>query len=206
MCKGRGGEGGRRNWGILLNHYRVTFTLVESQVVLVKSYPSHTHASTPLIPPHPCLLPFPTKKASLSSLPRPSAFRSPYWSLRWSDCAPASGWRIIMRLSGPCVGCCTSPRCKSEQVQARRVHVGIQRKTPKHCDKPISWYMWANPSHRHALYLQPWRASPLPLQYLWENGANYSGHVFLLRAGCPGERWSESGSGGGDSAAQWHLQ
>lgn len=36
--------------------------------------------------------------------------------------------------------------------------------------------------------------------------ANYSGHVFWLTAGCPGERWSESRSSAGDSAEYRHLQ
>lgn len=48
------------NWEVSLNCYRGAFTLEESQVVLVKSYPSPPTHPTPLLLPHSCLLLFPT--------------------------------------------------------------------------------------------------------------------------------------------------
>lgn len=53
------------NWEISLNCYRGAFTLEESQVVLVKSYPSPPTHPTPLLLPHSCLLLFPTKTLSI---------------------------------------------------------------------------------------------------------------------------------------------
>lgn len=75
------------NWEISLNCYRGAFTLEESQVVLVKSYPS------PPTPPHPTPPPaFLSPPLSNKKTPplHPSSL-SPYWLLGWSYCAPASG-------------------------------------------------------------------------------------------------------------------
>lgn len=76
------------------------------------SYSSHAHTAAP--PPGSLSPPLFNRKNI--SIPPPSARNPPYWSLGGSDCAPESGWRRMMRLAGPCVGCCASPLGKSGQV------------------------------------------------------------------------------------------
>lgn len=68
-------EGDAGNWEILLNYYRGPFTLEESQVVLVKGYPSHARRPQPPTPPASLSPPPSNKKNPLHPLPPPSLLR-----------------------------------------------------------------------------------------------------------------------------------
>lgn len=179
-------EGDASNWEISLNYYKGAFTLEESKVVLVKGYPSQTHARTrthtspPILLLHPCLLPLPTKKnPSPSSLPPPPSLLADHCIGRWDGetalqravSALSCVWQVRVWAAAVQVRCVKVDRC------GRAVWSG--ELTERRQSTVIYELIWERAPGTAALCIRSRGGLPPSRCNIYDKTeANYSGHVF----------------------------
>lgn len=173
-----------------MNYYRGAFTLEESQVVLVKGQPSHTHAPTPHPPSR---IPF----SSPSHLPPPTACRC----------------TVLVRRAVGAFSCVRRVRVRDAAAQVRCIAKWKRVKAPKKINSPRCCCLICERAPTNAALCvcsrggphhptTPPPPPPPPAVIFMTKRRQIIQVTLWLTAGCPGERWSESRSRAGDGAAQ----